>query len=193
MISNVTRLIEPLSGRHGGFRAKTKTAISFNLKCGGGQRHWISLFGFGFFEILYLKIGIFESLEEKFSFCFGSKSSFIEIGFKNLRRIEIGNIGGLVAEFTNDFKTGFSVKAFDFLFTFDDEAESWGLDATGRFGARYLSAHHTREVVSYEHIESLTGLLAGNHVHIDGTGIFDGFLEGWFGNFVKSNTMGGFR
>ena len=141
---------------------------------------------------MHLKIGIFELFEEKLGFFGGSESSFIEISLKNFGRIEIGNISGLVAEFTSDLETRFSVKAFDFLFTLDDEAEGWGLDATGRFGARYLSAHHAREVVAYEHIESLTGLLAGNHVHIDGTGIFDGFLEGWFGNFVKSNTMGGF-
>ena len=193
MISNVTRLIKALSGGHGSLRAESKAAIGFNLERSGSQRYWIGLFSFGFFKILHSKIGIFELLEEKLGFFGGSESSFIEISLKNFGRIEIGDIGGLVTEFTSDLKTGFGVKVFNFLFTLDDETEGWGLDATSRFSARYLSAHHTREVVAYEHIESLTGLLAGNHVHIDGTGIFDGFLEGWFGNLVKSNTMGGFR
>ena len=116
----MARLIEALSGRHGGFRAKAETAISFNLERSGGKRYWIGFFSFGFFKILHFKIGIFELLEEKLGFFGGSESSFIKISLKNFGRIEIGNISGLVAKFTGDFKTGFSVKTFNFLFALDD-------------------------------------------------------------------------
>ena len=120
MISNVTRLIKALSGGHGSLRAKTETTIGFNLERSGSEWYGVGFFSFGFFQILYFKIGILELFEEEFSFFFGSESSFIEISFKNFRGIEIGNIGSLVTELAGDFKAGFSVKTFNFLFTFND-------------------------------------------------------------------------
>ena len=149
VISNVTGLIKALSGGHGGFRAKAKAAIGFNLECSGSKRYWIGFFSFSFFKILHLKMGILELLEEKFGFFGSSESSFIEISFKNFRRIEVGNIGGLVAKFTGDLEAGFCVKVFDFLFALDNEAEGRRLDAAGGFSPWHFGTHDAREVVTY--------------------------------------------
>ena len=120
VISDVAGLIETLSGGHSSLGAKTEAAIRFNLERGSSKWYWVSFFSFGFFQILHFKISAFKLFEEEFCFFFGSESSFIEISFKNFRGIEIGNIGSLVTKLAGDFKAGFSVKTFNFLFALDD-------------------------------------------------------------------------
>ena len=96
-------------------------------------------------------------------------------------------------EFAGDFEFGFAGEIVDFFFAFDDETEGRRLDAAGGDSARNFATHDAREVVADEHIEGLASLLRGDHIHIDGAGIFDSFFEGRLRDFVESDTLRSLR
>ena len=66
------------------------------------------------------------------------------------------------------------------------------MDAAGGDGAGDFAADDAGEVEADEHVESLAGLLGADHGHVDGAGVFDGFFESGFGDFVEGDAVGFF-
>ena len=161
VISNMAGLIEALGGTHGGAGGEAELAAGFDLESGGGERGaGAASAGRGG----YIRYDIFcanERLEE-----FGGGRFVLKIVVERGRKAEV----------TGDLEGEFAFEFVDFAFAFDDEAQGWGLDATGRDGAGDFFADDTGEIVADKHIEGLAGLLAADHVHVDFARIFDSFI-----------------
>ena len=54
----------------------------------------------------------------------------------------------------------------------------------------YFFPQHGREFVTHQTVENPTGLLGIYQVQINASWAFNGFLEGFFGNFSKNNAFG---
>ncbi len=105
--------------------------------------------------------------------------------------IEGGSLGGV--------ETGVEGPVFLFLelldlaLALDDEAESYGLDASGGETTADFVPQQGRDLEADEAVEDAAGLLGIDQVPIDLAGMGEGLLHGLLGDFVEGDAMDGLR
>ncbi len=83
------------------------------------------------------------------------------------------------------------LELLDLALALDDEAEGYGLDASGGEAAADFVPQQRRDLEADEAVEDAAGLLGIDQVPVDFAGMGEGLLHGLLGDFVEGDAMDG--
>ena len=94
----------------------------------------------------------------------------------------------LLAELDLERPIFFRHKGLDFLVPVSDNLDRYRLDTPRRKPLADLTPQERAQLVAHQPVDNAPRLLGIDHIHVDGTGMFQGFLDRPGRNFMKSDT-----
>ena len=132
----------------------------------------------------------------RFDFGFGihGLSLGVEVKFFELFAVEGYQVRanqrlGFGNEVNVDRPVFFGFEFFNFVFAVANQTKGDRLNAAGRLGTGKLAPQHRRERKADQIVECTAGHVGGNQIVVNLAGIFNGFGNGGFGNFVKDDAF----